>query len=50
MVRTPTLIVPGFLATLTVLSVAAAAPGNLDPTFAGKGWVNTREFFPNYDQ
>jgi len=29
---------------------ATAAPGDLDPTFAGKGWVHTREFFPNYDQ
>jgi len=47
--RTSALVAAGLLVALTTLSLAAAAPGDLDPTFAGKGWVHTREFF-HYDQ
>src|ERR1051325_2924357 len=47
--RTPALLVVVLFATLTVPS-ATAAPGDLDTTFAGRGWLLTRQFFPNYDQ
>ena len=49
MARLPTIVVAGLLAALTILSVAAASPGDLDPTFAGRGWLLTRQFF-HYDQ
>jgi uncharacterized delta-60 repeat protein len=44
--RLATVAAGGALAALVLLSLAAAAPGNLDPAFAGKGWRQTREFFP----
>jgi uncharacterized delta-60 repeat protein len=43
------LVLAGLGVTLATLSLAAAAPGDLDPSFAGKGWAHTREFF-HYDQ
>lgn len=48
MIRTPALLAIVLISVLAVPS-AAAAPGDLDPTFAGRGWLLSRQFF-HYDQ
>ena len=45
MTRVPALVAAGLFAVLTTLSVASAAPGDLDSTFAGKGWLRSSQFF-----
>lgn len=49
MIRTTAPLALVFLSLLAVPS-ASAAPGDLDTTFAGRGWALTRQFFPNYNQ